>query len=586
MMRNVILTLLLCGCFSWHPVAAAPIAEWAGDCPMARLKAERLPDLNVPRGGHSTLYLGGEVVVVGGHTSGFLPTATAEYLRDGKWHLLETVYSHDHGFSLQLRSGRVLIGGGHEKPLGIGQVHHVEWYDPVEKAFEGFGCLDTRRVFAQAAELSGGEVVISGNWYHTDNTEVFDGRKRFAMARGVTNARCFPFIFPTSDDDAVIFGRVDTVGGWYDFPQTVDRLRKEPFDVPLLATWQPHPQQVEHRSELSCIGDTARGEYAFLLPVENRESQMAIMLVRDTVFSFLPTTCRIPMEGPWGHIYYFAPVLADRVAQRGYMCGRDEDGRYYVLAIDYSFLLAPDGLLRSSVEDGEGAALTLYYTANPLADVGETPPVLTDDGDIVVTGGVINDNFVPQKGAYILRLGNRSGSGVGSSFLSAHGWQLSLLLGLAVIVVAAGLFRWRRQRTERMGDEAGTNTGFQNEGDAEDLMERISQLMEREQLYLRNDLKLQDIAAELGISHRVVSKCIASKSGCTSFSQFVNGYRVEHAKNILRNHPEKKMTIVGMESGFANDTSFFRTFKTFTGITPREWLQAYEPSGEIIGNED
>lgn len=210
---------------------------------------------------------------------------------------------------------------------------------------------------------------------------------------------------------------------------------------------------------------------------------------------------------------------------------------------------------------------------------------MTDDGDIVVAGGVINDNFVPQKGAYILRLGNRSGSGVGSSFGGANGWQLSLLLGLAVIVVAVGLFRWRRLRTERMGDEAGTDAGFQNEGDAEDLMERISQLMESEQLYLRNDLKLQDIAAELGISHRVVSKCIASKSGCTSFSQFVNGYRVEHAKNVLCSHPDKKMAAVCMESGFANETSFFRTFKSFTGMTPREWLQTCESSDEKDEND-
>ena len=52
---------------------------------------ERLPDLNIPRADHSVFVVGGEPTVVGGHTDGFVPTATAEYFSYGEWHLLETV---------------------------------------------------------------------------------------------------------------------------------------------------------------------------------------------------------------------------------------------------------------------------------------------------------------------------------------------------------------------------------------------------------------------------------------------------------------------------------------------------------------
>ena len=98
---------------------------------------ERLPDLNVPRAGHQLFFINGELVVAGGHTNGFVPTPTAEYLKDGKWHVMEMVYNHDFGYSVVLRSGKVLLGGG---------------------------CW---------------QVVISGNWYHDDGIEVFDGQKRF-----------------------------------------------------------------------------------------------------------------------------------------------------------------------------------------------------------------------------------------------------------------------------------------------------------------------------------------------------------------------------------------------------------------------
>lgn len=81
--------------------ASTPIGATSKNhvCPIVKLEAVRLPNLNVARSGHSTFCANGEVVVVGGHTTGFVPTATAEYLKDGEWHLMKTVYAHDQGFS-------------------------------------------------------------------------------------------------------------------------------------------------------------------------------------------------------------------------------------------------------------------------------------------------------------------------------------------------------------------------------------------------------------------------------------------------------------------------------------------------------
>ena len=36
--------------------------------------------------------------------------------------------------------------------------------------------------------------------------------------------------------------------------------------------------------------------------------------------------------------------------------------------------------------------------------------------------------------------------------------------------------------------------------------------------------------------------------------------------------PDKKIAAVAIESGFANEMSFFRNFKQVEGVTPREWL--------------
>ena len=46
----------------------------ADTCTVSRIDVERLPDLNIPRAGHKALMAGGEYVVFGGHTNGFVPT--------------------------------------------------------------------------------------------------------------------------------------------------------------------------------------------------------------------------------------------------------------------------------------------------------------------------------------------------------------------------------------------------------------------------------------------------------------------------------------------------------------------------------
>ena len=108
--------------------------------------------------------------------------------------------------------------------------------------------------------------------------------------------------------------------------------------------------------------------------------------------------------------------------------------------------------------------------------------------------------------------------------------------------------------------------------DLTEFMNQIRQFIEQEQLYLKPDLKVSNIATALNTSTRRVSDCINScQNG--SFSSFINSYRIEHAKRLLREQPYKKISIVWRESGFASETNFFRTFKAFTDMTPTEWIQ-------------
>ena len=530
-----------------------------------KLETEQLPDLNIPRYGHCTFIVNGELTVIGGHTTGFVPTATAEYFSGDAWHTVQMVYTHDHGIAVPMKSGKVLVCGGVSEPLGIGQTYPTEWYDPATHTFEGFGCMDMKRSNFSATEIDSGRVVISGNWYSDDCLELFDGHSSFVRIKNVAAKRSCPYIFRTAKDNVMIFSSLDTKHSSGIRPDSiiVDQLCGEPFHAPLLDEWRPLAYDIPQISDLCFIGDETAGDYAYLLPVKNAENQIGFVKTCGTDFSLLPTTCAVPMMFQGDSIQYHFPVV-DRQRGRGYLVGFNRQSKQvYVLRVDYTENPAP---------------LTLYYT-DPLLNTGLCWPVLNDDGNLILAGGLDNSNYHPFKSVVLLRVNPEVPTFV------AHASFSWLWIGVGLALLAAFivyLIIIHARKASQCNDDLGEEVGEANETEAptasvvptssvteEELLQRVCQLMEEERLYLNSGLKISDVAMAAGCNRNVLSACINNLRHC-SFSQFVNTYRVEHAKQLL-SQPDTRASEVWMESGFANETTFFRTFKAIVGTTPSEW---------------
>ena len=442
-----------------------------------------------------------------------------------------------------------MLAGGFNDNLGIGQTFTVERYDPAMHKFQGFGCLDKKRVSAAAVELDSSRVLIVGNWYADDGIEIFDGDSHFAFSKDVSQTRTLPHVFKTSADNALILAGYDYHGDPLD-SVIIDQLQGESFSHPLFKTWRPLHYDLTQHSDDSFIGDEAQGDWRYLMPVEDANHQLAIIEVRDTTFSLLPTVCKIPMRSEWGAIHYISPVYADRQHQRAYVVGYDDTCRLYALCIEYA---------------QRPAALTLYHT-DPQPEAGMASiPVLTPEGNLVLTGGIgleNNANFSPRSSVWLLRFYEDSDSGFSASL-----WQWIGLAVVLLLILMAGLFVWRRRR--QTSENLITEVSIPDNSD-DLLMQRITQLMEEKQLFKNPDLKVSDIAFELNTNSRYVSDCIKRFKGC-SFIQYVNGCRIEHAKQLMRKLPEQKISSIYLDSGFTNDSSFFRIFKQITGMTPSEW---------------
>ena len=518
-------------------------------------------------------YANGELTVAGGHTNGFVPTPTAEYYKDGKWHTMPMTYTHDFGLSTVLKSGKVLLAGGCEREAGIGQTINAEIYDPQTHTFRGFGNLRRSRVWASALEIDSGQVVIAGNWYNADGIELFHesqslsgdykGKSSFTYIKDVLAQRCSPFIFHMSDGDALIIGR-NSIKGDTLYCTFADRLKGDTLHIPLFETWQPLIVGT-HNDAMSAIGDESKEDFTYLLPVQDSTGQVAIARVRDADVSLLPTACPIPMACQGDSIEYFTSVIVDRQTHRAYLLGASPDihsapekTKLYILCIDYDQTSA-----------NGGAPLTLYYT-NPLQVVPDCMPLVTPEGNLVVTGGMIgSSNYTPSGAVWLLRVGGepeRATSGIAW-------WIWAILLAIVVLLtVTIIIYRHRshRERSIEFGPEPSHEPVPANPDS--DLMDRISRLMEEQKLYLDSELKLGDVATALGTNRNAISSSINVCAGC-SFTQFVNNYRINYAKELIRRRPDIKISEVWFASGFATESYFFRTFKAMTGMTPSDWKQ-------------
>lgn len=516
-------------------------------CTVKKVQVERLPDLNIPRSGGSTLVINGIPYVMGGHTSGFVPTPTAEYFENGVWHVLPMVYTHDQGLCQPLPSGKVLLAAGHEKALGIGQTFSVELFDPETRTFEGYGCMEKKRFFPSSALLADGRVLISGNSYEEDCMEVFDGSRQNKFVKAVSVFRASPFIFPIASDDALVIGCMDEYMSLNTDTVVVDRLKGDAPQMPLFNEWYPISVLLPKPAEDSRISQDS-SQYTYLLLVLNKKSQeAAIAKLEGTDLQLLPTDCSIPMSvEAGGRLEWFTSVIVDRTIHRGYVVGRDERFHLYVLAVEY---------------DKQPARLTLYETE--LQDsLPFSTPVLLPDGDLLMTGGITDNNFTPFATAYRFHLGTTDDV----EAEAGNGWLWLSLLFIAVLTGgAAALWLLRRKRKPQSAAEPDDSTLPDNL-----LLARICDLMENEKPYLNSELKVADMAELVGTSSRNVSDCIKAARGC-SFSQFVNAYRIDYAKQLLVSEPDIKVAAVALQSGFANEMSFFRTFKAITSMTPKEW---------------
>ena len=108
--------------------------------------------------------------------------------------------------------------------------------------------------------------------------------------------------------------------------------------------------------------------------------------------------------------------------------------------------------------------------------------------------------------------------------------------------------------------------------DQDQVFDEISNLIEKDKLYLESDISLARLSKLIGQSPQQTS-AIINQYARRNFNDFINFYRIQDAKKLLRSSDKDKFTIssIAFDMGFSSLSSFNSAFKKIEGITPSSY---------------
>ena len=97
--------------------------------------------------------------------------------------------------------------------------------------------------------------------------------------------------------------------------------------------------------------------------------------------------------------------------------------------------------------------------------------------------------------------------------------------------------------------------------------QKVNTYLETEKPYLKNDLRLSDLAEALDIPPYHLSQVINEELN-TRFFDLINKLRVLESQKLMEAKPNASLLEIAYEAGFNNKTSFNNAFKKYTENTP------------------
>lgn len=162
----------------------------------------------------------------------------------------------------------------------------------------------------------------------------------------------------------------------------------------------------------------------------------------------------------------------------------------------------------------------------------------------------------------------------GKSFFVSNNFLLAFpSAAFSVLLFLIGWDAYRRSFSESVfatdREAADSNVTENNRTQFEDeLIENFKILLDKEKIHLKPDLKVSDLTNLLHTNRNYLNKALAQHYNA-SFADIINKARIEHARQLLDDHPDISLYDVMLQSGYTTESTFYRNYKKFLGKTPK-----------------
>lgn len=116
---------------------------------------------------------------------------------------------------------------------------------------------------------------------------------------------------------------------------------------------------------------------------------------------------------------------------------------------------------------------------------------------------------------------------------------------------------------------------FISESEARVIFDNVDSYVKKSKCFTNNGLTIIDIAEAVNIHPKRISFVINDITS-QNFNNYINEYRVDLAKKMLRSNQTNNLSIegIGIEAGFNSKATFYNAFKKNTKMTPSQYKRS------------
>lgn len=162
-------------------------------------------------------------------------------------------------------------------------------------------------------------------------------------------------------------------------------------------------------------------------------------------------------------------------------------------------------------------------------------------------------------------------------------YHISVPVLITIFIFTFGYYGLRQPEIKLLPETADNDKKYERStltpAKSEIYLRDLINLMETQKPFLEPDLTLMKLSERAGIAPHHLSQIINEKLN-QNFYDFINKYRVETAKNLLKDPSFELKTIyaIALESGFNSKSAFNSCFKKYSKITPSEFKKKHSAS--------